>query len=147
MGLSQCSGVLTRTAPQIMKPCSLLGPPNEDCHNCSEGPGQPQFPLSLGSKPEGKSPNVRHQVWRGGAGTYLDLPCVVGDDQTQKDDGRQTDKAFQGQRKHGILQEKWERIRTARKGAGRSALQSGSGLRSMATRPCPGLGWAWGHVG
>lgn len=37
---------------------------------------------------------------------------MIGDDQTQKDDGGQTDKAFQGQRKHGILQEKQkERIR------------------------------------
>ena len=53
-----------------------------------------------------------------GEGTYLDFTCVIGDDQTQKDDGGQTDKAFQGQRKHGILQEKGkERIREIRDGA------------------------------
>lgn len=40
---------------------------------------------------------------------------MVGDDQAQKDDGGQTDKAFQGQRKHGVLQEQWrERIRECR---------------------------------
>lgn len=52
-------------------------------------------------------------AWRDvGKGTYLDFTCVIGDDQTQKDDGRQTDKAFQGQWKHGILQKKRkERIR------------------------------------
>lgn len=39
-------------------------------------------------------------------GTHLDFPGVIGDDQAQEDDGGQTNKAFQGQREHGILQEK-----------------------------------------
>lgn len=38
--------------------------------------------------------------------TYLHLPRVVGNDETQQDDCGEADKAFQGQGEHGVLQGK-----------------------------------------
>lgn len=62
---------------------------------------------------------------------------MIGDDQTQKDDGGQTDKAFQGQRKHGILQEEQkERIREIRAGAAH-----------LTRRLCTECGWGRGGEG
>lgn len=95
-----------RGSPPDLKPCSPLGSSNEDAvTSVLKAQGNPSSLSREGPTWKGRA-LTSDALGAGGGGTYLDLPRVVGNDQAQEDDGGQTDKAFQGQRKHGVLWEK-----------------------------------------
>lgn len=111
----------TRPRPTLARPFRSAAPPlRRDRQHLCCGPGNEperrsrshptdlpnQRPGEREAKPErGGGGREPFRTPEPGRGTYLHFPRVVGNDEPQQDDGGEADKAFQGQREHGALQE------------------------------------------